>query len=382
MWDRTTECFRSILHAANRLAVLSEREQIPPESILHALLTEGNVATAMLRASDIPIDQVRIRIASEFGAIVPGIETEGSAHRQDVRSLPLSADSEQVIMCAFDEADRQGHYTVDEAHLLLGFIRQEAMPSVQMLFEMGVTLESVRGALRRLIEPREPIAAGYPFRQLNDVALEDILTALQCDSRDIREEALKSLQGYLHAFEANAEGESEPRQILRTAGRHSPIDELQDDRVIGALLTAIDDEYYRVRVQAALLLGHMRVMKAQNVLIDGLLHDPVDAVRTVCLMALGHFNDSEAITTAMIAALQDSSEQVASAACIRLGKIGTVRAIEPLRLLINHQSWIVRYRACVALIKLQAATDEVVRSFDEANEHPEAQEQKRRWGLT
>jgi HEAT repeat protein len=104
---------------------------------------------------------------------------------------------------------------------------------------------------------------------------------------------------------------------------------IQDEAIIPALLTALEDSDSTVRANAAAGLGHNRAQDAFSALITMLRHDPEDIVRERAATALAQIGDERAIDP-LIDALDDSSAWTRNRIIYLLGASRDARAVEPL----------------------------------------------------
>jgi len=204
--------------------------------------------------------------------------------------------------------------------------------------------------------------------------LEDILCALRHEQATIREQAIQRLNTYANSAGGNTNDNTLTGAEAWEAGRRAIRQTLQQSLIVEALLIAIDELSVQVRAYAASMLGHLTVLEAQEALLWHLRNDPSDKVRIVCAWALPSIPDSPRVVEAFIAALQDSSDAVVSFACITLGEKGGRQAIEPLRRMLVHPSWNVRFHSCKALVTLEAVDHQVVDVLGVLNQQPEAEE--------
>jgi HEAT repeat protein len=136
---------------------------------------------------------------------------------------------------------------------------------------------------------------------------------------------------------------------------------------------ALDAPDAKVRSRAVLRFGHEGVRQALPALTQHLLHDESDHVRAICawrLLELG----GEGVVDALLQALADSVPGVLMAASMGAAKMGDLRAIPPLRRLLDHPERNVRYVASRALLTLKAVDQRVVSTLEELAQDPEAEE--------
>jgi HEAT repeat protein len=205
--------------------------------------------------------------------------------------------------------------------------------------------------------------------------LEDILSDLRHEQLERREFAMKRLEIYSFRFGHEKEPDSlEAAFRVRTRL-------LQDSRIVEALLIAIGDQSTRIRAGAAILLGHSELPEVQKPLIRLLRNDPVSKVRMACNLGLQSTPNSPEKTVGYISALYDPHDTLVSSSCYVLWQIGDKQAIEPLRTVLTHSCWDVRFGACEALVRLNAIDLQVVNILEELNQQPEA-EHHNQWMLT
>ena len=138
-----------------------------------------------------------------------------------------------------------------------------------------------------------------------------------------------------------------------------------------ALIEAMEDSSVRVRGTTTLMLSDVRTEDADAALIHHLLTDPVAHVRVICCGTLRRSSEPH-IVEAYIAALGDSEARVVFSACAALGLSGDIRSVEPLRKVLNHPHWNVRYYAAEALVELGSVDESLVALLEELVTQPEA----------
>ena len=143
-----------------------------------------------------------------------------------------------------------------------------------------------------------------------------------------------------------------------------------DDRIVAALVNAMDDQDARIRDGVAYVSGARG--EGYDVLVAHLRNDPSASVRYRCVRALSSDCCSLPIE-AFIEALGDAEVNVVTTACIALARSGDRRANAPLRQLLRHRFWEVHLYACWAHIRrLKAVDAEVVATLEVLNRQPEA----------
>ena len=140
--ERFTQRARRVLSLAHQEAERAHHNMIGTEHLLIALIEEdGGVAGRVLREMGLETERVRemiMRLTGE-GKTPPG------------EKLELSADTQQVLELAVDEAHRLGHHYIGTEHLLLGLIRTEGT-AMEALRRLGVTPDEIRRQTRRVLQ--------------------------------------------------------------------------------------------------------------------------------------------------------------------------------------------------------------------------------------
>ncbi len=140
--ERFTQRARRVLSLAHQEAERAHHNAIGTEHLLIALIEEdGGVAGRVLREMGLEAERVRemvMRLTGE-GKTIPG------------EKLELSADTQQVLELAVDEAHRLGHHYIGTEHLLLGLIRTEGT-AMEALRRLGVTPDEIRRQTRRVLQ--------------------------------------------------------------------------------------------------------------------------------------------------------------------------------------------------------------------------------------
>lgn len=122
---------------------------------------------------------------------------------------------------------------------------------------------------------------------------------------------------------------------------------------LGQILSS--DASYRVRMQAAIVLGRLRRPAAVPALLHGLA-DKHPNVRQVSAAALGLIGDAQA-TGALVRALRDPDDDVRASAASALGDLGEQGALVPLRDLARRtRNRTVREQAVRAIKRIEQAS--------------------------
>ena len=93
----------------------------------------------------------------------------------------FTEDARQVVVLAQDEARQLRHNYIGTEHLLLGVLRYEEGPACRILAGLGVSLESARAEVGRIVGPGDEAATGQiPFtpraKKVMELALRESLS--------------------------------------------------------------------------------------------------------------------------------------------------------------------------------------------------------------
>ncbi len=136
-----TERVRKVLAMAREEAIALRHEYIGTEHILLAMVREREgVAAAVLDELELDRDALRQRI---LDVIKTG--------RGDALDLPYTSRAKKVLELAMTEARDLSHKYVGTEHILLGLIREERGIAAQVLADSGMTLDTARGEVLRLL---------------------------------------------------------------------------------------------------------------------------------------------------------------------------------------------------------------------------------------
>jgi hypothetical protein len=143
MYERFTDRARKVMQLANQEAQRFGYEYITSEHLLLALLEEDNgVAANVLKNLDIDGVKLREEIKGRRAAGPYAVKREG---------LPLTPCVKSVIAKAIEEAELLDHNYVGTEHLLLGLVGDKESVAAQVLRNLGLKLEDVRGEVLRLL---------------------------------------------------------------------------------------------------------------------------------------------------------------------------------------------------------------------------------------
>lgn len=175
-----TERVRRVLQLAREEAVELRHEYVGTEHILLGLCREGEgVAAASIQNLNVDLDDIRNGI---LDTIKRGI-TKATGP-----DLPYTSRAKKVLELSMTEARELRHSYVGTEHLLLGMIREERGIAAQILGSMGLTAETVRKEILRLLGAE---SAGEPQRSTRRSAEKQAAITLVVEHPDGRIEARK-----------------------------------------------------------------------------------------------------------------------------------------------------------------------------------------------
>ena len=159
MYEKFTDRARKVMQYANQEAQRLNHEYIGTEHILLGLVQEGSgVAANVLKNLDINLAKIREEVEK---VVMPG--PAWVPHGK----LPQTPRAKQVLQYAWEEAKDLEHNYVGTEHLLLGLLREEEGVSAQVLMNLGLNLEAVRGKIVRLLTvPAFPPSESPPYADL------------------------------------------------------------------------------------------------------------------------------------------------------------------------------------------------------------------------
>ncbi|MFQ5945170.1 MAG: ATP-dependent Clp protease ATP-binding subunit [Anaerolineae bacterium] len=149
-FDRFTKRARQVLALAQEEAQRLNHNYIGTEHLLLGLVREeSDVAARVLR--ELGLGSRALRGAVE--------EVVGRGERKTMGKIGLTPRTKRVIELAVDEARRLGHHYIGTEHLLLGLIREGEGIAVDVLKNLGVSLDRVRTETARIIieTPTQPV---------------------------------------------------------------------------------------------------------------------------------------------------------------------------------------------------------------------------------
>ena len=137
------------------------------------------------------------------------------------------------------------------------------------------------------------------------------------------------------------------RSMVRGAGVMRPAGQVSE-RVLQAMIGALDDEDAEIREQAASALGQLEDSSAVEPLTAALLNDVEPAVREQAAWALGMIEDESAVD-ALAQVMNDPDEDVREQAVWALGMIEAEAAVAPLIVALSDTSAETRSQAAWSL---------------------------------
>ncbi len=148
MFNRFTERARKVILLAKEEAKRFNHDYIGTEHILLGLIREGEgVAAAVLQNLGLSPEGIRIEVEK---LVQPGPTTIVSG------DIPFTPKAKKVIELAMDEARNLGHNYIGTEHLLLGLIREGEGVAAQVLQNLGLDLNKVRGEVMNLLGSATP----------------------------------------------------------------------------------------------------------------------------------------------------------------------------------------------------------------------------------
>lgn len=153
-----------ITHIAKEEAARLGHDYIGPEHILLALIREGSgVAVEAIQQLNVDLEMLRTEV-EKLAKGSTGMPTLG-----EIRYTPRA---HKVIDYAREEAQALGHTYVGTEHLLLGLIREGEGIAARSMENLGVTLDSARQQVQRLLGGAMPSSASPAKRRSKTPALD------------------------------------------------------------------------------------------------------------------------------------------------------------------------------------------------------------------
>ena len=180
-----TERVRKVLAMAREEAARLQHEYIGTEHILLGLLREGEgVAATVLQNLHIDFDELQLD--------VEGIVKKGKGEPTGP-DLPYTSRAKKVLELAMTEARELNHAYVGTEHLLLGLLREHSGIGAQVLIDRGVTLDTARAEVLRILGTEMPRAGKIEPTAPNSPAKDSMFAVAQPHTgervRDVMREA-------------------------------------------------------------------------------------------------------------------------------------------------------------------------------------------------
>ncbi len=138
-----TDRFRRVLICANQEAIRLNHEYIGTEHLLLGLIREGRgMGVSTLKSLQIDLDEIK--------KCVERLVKRGP-EPADPGKFPLTPPAKRIIKYASEEAANLNHGYVGTEHLLIGIVREEQSIAWMVLTHAGVTLQTARDGVRRLL---------------------------------------------------------------------------------------------------------------------------------------------------------------------------------------------------------------------------------------
>ncbi len=142
MFEHFTEHARHVMSLANQEAQRFGHEYIGAEHILWALAKEiHGVAAAVLEHFGVDLKPLRKEVETLLDA---------RPHAEAVEKLPSSTEAKEVVAYALEEARSLDHSYIGTEHILLGLMRDCDTASSQVLVNLGLNLDAVRGQIQEV----------------------------------------------------------------------------------------------------------------------------------------------------------------------------------------------------------------------------------------
>jgi len=139
-----TDRVRRVLQLAREEAARLHHEYVGTEHILLGLIREGEgVGVAVLTNLNVDLEEICGRIDETV--------KQGKATARAGPDLPYTSRAKKVLEFAMGEARQLNHRYVGTEHLLLGVLREEKGIGAQVLTDAGVTLETARSEVLRVL---------------------------------------------------------------------------------------------------------------------------------------------------------------------------------------------------------------------------------------
>ena len=165
MFDKFTDRARKIIALAQKEAERFKHDYIGTEHLLLGLVKEGSgVAVTALNNMSVDVEKVRREVEKLVVA---------TAAKAPSGPLPFTPQAKRVLELASEEARALGHPYIGTEHILLGLLSEQDSVAAQVLINLDLKLDDVRGEILDLLgasdvskppspDKNEPVAAGGP----------------------------------------------------------------------------------------------------------------------------------------------------------------------------------------------------------------------------
>jgi uncharacterized protein (TIGR02246 family) len=140
MFERFTEKARRVIFFARYEASQYGSHSIEAEHVLLGLIREDHSLARKFLRTQTGAQSIRDEIESRT--------TRGERISTSVE-LPLSAESQRILLMSAEEAERLGSTHIGTEHLLLGILREDTCFAAQLLRDRGLTLDWLRDEFAR-----------------------------------------------------------------------------------------------------------------------------------------------------------------------------------------------------------------------------------------
>ena len=145
MFERFTEHARDVFSLASREAQRFGNPYIGTEHLLWGIAKEvQGVAAAVLEHFGVDLKPLRKEV---------DLLLQERPHVDEIEALPPSDHAQEAAQYAIEEARAMRHNYVGTEHLLLGLMRNPETVAAQVLANLGLEIDAVREAVRRLSSP-------------------------------------------------------------------------------------------------------------------------------------------------------------------------------------------------------------------------------------
>jgi ATP-dependent Clp protease ATP-binding subunit ClpC len=149
--SRFTRRAQRVLALAQEVAEQFSHSYVGTEHLLIGLLREdGGIASQVLVKLGVRLERVE--------SMVQQISSPG--RRMPFSKLELTPRTRRVVEMAVEEARRLSHHYIGTEHLLLGLVRQGEGVAVDILRQLGVSLEHIRRDTQKAINEEQMVPAG------------------------------------------------------------------------------------------------------------------------------------------------------------------------------------------------------------------------------